>query len=73
MKAPEHSAPLTPARIEHRRDLCAQPVTLNGKRAVIGGIRNRFATVAQLPDGERVEYAWETVERIVKDGGNFKS
>lgn len=47
-------------------------VTLNGKRAVISGYRNDFATVSQWPEGLSAEWAWETVERIIDKGGAFK-
>ncbi|QFG12161.1 Hypothetical Protein OBI_RACECAR_33 [Arthrobacter phage Racecar] len=69
----EHNAPLTPARLEKRRELVAAKVTLNGERAVIGGVRNAFATVTSLESGLSCEWAWETVERIVKRDGKFKS
>lgn len=58
--------------IERRRQLVAEAVTLNGERAVIAGARNDFATVAQLGDGLRAEWAWETVERVVAAGGDFR-
>lgn len=70
----EHNAPLTPARLERRLGLVnAKGVTLNGERAVIGGVRNSFATVTSLESGLSCEWAWETVERIVKRDGKFKS
>lgn len=40
-------------------------VTLNGQPAVIMGARNDYATVAQLPDGAKADWAWETVLAVV--------
>jgi len=59
---------------QDRKDaLVGRDCTLNGKRAVIVGRLNRFATIAAL-DGERYDYAWETVERIMtKKLGRFFS
>lgn len=50
---------------EERLALTQTPVTLNGKRAIIMGARNRFATVAQTDSGLSCEWAWPTVARIV--------
>ena len=50
------------------------PVTLNGQPAKITGFKNKFATVATLnPNGPAFEWSWETIARIVRAGGNFKS
>ena len=69
----EHDAPLTPERLERRRKLVEAKVTLEGKPAVIGGIRNKFATVTQLgPHGLTAHWSWEAVERIVKRDGKFR-
>jgi hypothetical protein len=46
--------------------------TLDGKPARIQGRKNDFATVAAL-DGPAYEWAWETVDRIMRGGKNFKS
>jgi hypothetical protein len=60
--------------IERRRELADNEVTLDGKRAVICGIKNDFATVAQIPDGKRADFAWVSVENIVKHwNGEFLS
>lgn len=48
-------------------------VTLDGARAVVSGWRNDFATVTALPDGPNVEFAWETVARVLNRDGAFKS
>lgn len=60
--------------IEDRRVLAENDVTLNGKRARIVGINNDFATVVQLPDGLRADYAWVTVERVIEhSNGEFNA
>lgn len=48
-------------------------VTLDGKPARVIGRKNTFATIAQYPDGISAVYSWETVDRIVKNGGKFRS
>jgi hypothetical protein len=58
--------------IERRRELKEHEVTLNGVRAVICGVKNDFATVAQLPHGQEAVFAWTTVENIVTNhNGEF--
>ena len=61
--------------IERRRELAESThITLNGVRAVVCGIQNDYATVAQLPNGERCDFAWPTVERIITNyNGDFVS
>lgn len=49
------------------------PVTLDGTPAVIGGIRNDYATVSALPHGASYEWSWPAVARIMSNGGNFVS
>lgn len=49
------------------------PVTLDGTKAVIGGIRNDYATVSALPNGARYEWSWPAVARIMSNGGQFVS
>ncbi len=55
--------------------LTSAKVTLDGKRAVICGAQNAFATIAQLDHPyTRHEWAWETAEKIVREqDGAFKS
>lgn len=55
--------------------MCERPVTLDGKRAMVTGYKNRFATVRAFGSGNGgpVEFAWETVERVVANGGDFRS
>lgn len=59
--------------VEGRRAYCGASVTLNGKRATISGAQNDYATVAAFPweGGASGEWAWETVARIVANGGAF--
>ena len=62
---------LVPVPLEERRRYTATDCTLDGKPAVIAGALEPFATVAQLPHGMTVEYAWPTVARIVAAGAAF--
>lgn len=59
--------------MQTRHELCAKKVTLNGNPAVISGANNDFATVTDMTTHLSAEWAWETVERIVNNGGEFKS
>ena len=60
--------------IEERRELIEHEVTLNGVRAVISGAKNDFATVAQLPDGLRADFAWVTVKHVIEhSNGEFNA
>lgn len=59
--------------LENRRELCQARVTLNGRPAVIGGVRNPFATVAYLDGSGELEWSWDAVARIVASGGKFSS
>ena len=56
-----------------RYELASTPVTLNGQPAQIGGVKLDFAGVRITETGESYEWAWETVARIVANGGNFTS
>jgi hypothetical protein len=58
---------------ERRCELVDEHVTLNGEAATICGTRQPFATVKQLGGIGQAEWAWETVERIVANGGAFKA
>jgi hypothetical protein len=65
----EHYVP-----IERRRELMNADVMLNDQHAVIRGYNNDFATITQLPDGLSAEFAWATVERVVKHSdGRFRA
>jgi hypothetical protein len=59
--------------LDERRELVRNEVTLNGKRAIVCGVSNDFATVAQIPQGESYAYSWHAVKRVIANGGNFKS
>ncbi len=49
-------------------------VTLDGREAVIAGWRNDYPTVCTLDGKQRVEYARETIARVVTTGdGKFLS
>lgn len=69
----EHNAPLTDKRLARRRELTQMVVTLNGEKARIGGAKLPFAVVTQIKSGLSAEWSWEAVERIVSNGGDFKS
>lgn len=47
--------------------------TLDGKPARILGRLKNFAIVAQIPSGIKATWCWDTVEKIMQEGGNFKS
>lgn len=64
----------TSVKLEDRQALCQAEVTLDGQRAVVSGYNNPFAHVTQLATGYSVEFAWETVQRIVLNrGGAFRA
>jgi hypothetical protein len=62
----------TPDYIEKRKNLCSASVTLNGKAAVVSGVKLDFAKVRSLDGTMQGEWAWETVERVIKNGGRFQ-
>lgn len=54
--------------------LCEQPVTLNGERAKVTGIKRDFALVTQIGTGLACEWSWHTVEHVIRNkGGRFQS
>jgi hypothetical protein len=58
--------------VDERRELLEHDVTLNGKRATIGGVMNDFAIVRQLPDGLSAEFAWWTIKHVINNSkGEF--
>lgn len=69
----EHNAPITEERLAKRLGFTDAEVTLNGERAKISGVRNRFATVTQMRSRLSCEFSWEAVERIIANGGRFQS
>jgi hypothetical protein len=46
---------------------------LDGKPASICGRLLDFAIIRQYPNGGDYQWAWETVDRIMSNGGNFRS
>jgi hypothetical protein len=56
----------------NRYELMAAVVTLNGRPATISGARQPFALVRD-DDGRSYEWSWSTVQRVVANGGDFKS
>lgn len=56
---------------EQRRDLGDVRVTLDGKPARITGFRMPFAQIQS--NDESIEFAWQTVARVVATGGEFYS
>jgi hypothetical protein len=61
--------------LERRQQLCEATVTLDGGPAIITGAKLPFAKVEPLRSGSggAVEFAWPTVERIISNGGAFRS
>jgi len=60
--------------LQRRQRLCEKEITLNGNPATISGWKNDFANITSLSTGERYEWSWETVDRIVTmRGGRFES
>ena len=67
-------------RIEsHSERYAGERCTLNGQDAIIGGRLCDFARVSTLPPKNRKgytpmqgEWAWDTVHRIMENGGAFK-
>lgn len=60
-------------QIDRQQFLCIA-VTLNGQPAQIVGVKNDVATVRTIdPNGPSFEWSWQAVERVVKNGGNFKA
>lgn len=65
---------LADALLNERRLLAAAKVTLDGRPAKIGGIRNDFATVTSLYTGASFEWSWHAAAHIVEDcEGRFRS
>lgn len=63
----------TSVTLDTRHELCATPVTLNGNRARISGALLPFARVTDTTTRLSAEWAWETVARVVANGGRFES
>lgn len=61
------------ATAEYRRELCNMPCTMNGKPAQVSGALLRFAVVSERDSGLACEFSWQAVERVLANGGAFKS
>ncbi|MGG6267051.1 hypothetical protein ACQ4M3_12860 [Leptolyngbya sp. AN03gr2] len=48
-------------------------VTLNHKPAVLAGRLLPFGWVCALDGSEKYEWSWDTIGRIVNQGGNFRT
>lgn len=68
--------------LERRQGFCADslarcrssnPVTLNGRPALIRGAFQRFAFVEQEQEGIGCEFSWAAVANVMAKGGAFKS
>lgn len=60
--------------IDQKRELMAREITINGERAAITGIYERFPRVESLRGAISVEFAWATIERVVTNSnGAFKA
>lgn len=60
-------------QVASRRILTEMPCTLNGQPARIWGINQPFARVEDKATGLSAEFAWDTVHRVLSNGGRFKS
>lgn len=67
------AAQAVPLDIVDGRIFVGADCTLDGRPATISGRRLDFGWVCELPHGNRVEYAWATIARVMFDGGRFKS
>lgn len=62
----------TQMSLDERRELCQGRVTLDGQPAVVGGVRNDYATVASLDGKLAGEWSWQAVRRVrTERGGRF--
>jgi hypothetical protein len=48
-------------------------IKLDGERAFVSGRLNDYATVWSYSNQGGVQFSWDTVRRIVREGGEFKS
>lgn len=60
-------------QVASRRLLIDMPCTINGRPARICGINDPFARVEDRETGLGCEFAWETVHRVLSNGGRFKA
>jgi len=60
--------------LDRRYDAIYTDVTLDGRLAVVTGVKLESALVRTIHSPElKVEFAWPTVYRIIANGGRFKS
>ena len=69
----QHNEPITEAVKARRLELTQATVTLNGEPAYVMGINRPFAIVTQQKSHLSAEWSWEAVERVIANGGHFKS
>lgn len=60
-----------PETVQFADKWAGESCTLNSRNAKIVGRLNRFATVAALDMTLSAQWAWETVDCIMKKGGHF--
>lgn len=58
---------------QEKEALIDAPCTLDGEPALVCGRLMQFATIAALNGHGYVEFAWNTVARILSNGGDFQS
>jgi len=49
------------------------PITLDNKPANVSGRLCKYATIWTQNNISGVQFSWQAVERIVSNGGNFRS
>lgn len=59
--------------LDSRRTLCEIEVTLDGRPAIVCGAQHPFATIKTLDGTRSHQWAWETVRRVIRQGGRFES
>ena len=65
---------MTEITVSRRMELASMPATLNGNRAIVTGLKNKFATVFDTTTHLEAEWAWATVERILTEhNGAFRT
>lgn len=69
----KHNEEVTPTEAARRLEFTQAKVTLNGEPAYVMGIYRPFAIVTQKGSHLSAEWSWEAVERVIKNGGHFKS
>jgi len=57
----------------NRDDIDDSCITLNGKPAKIIGKKEKFPQVVELHGPLAVTFSWETIQRVIANGGHFKA